>query len=202
MNELTGAVLTLLAVALWGALHSKLATPRAKDWLRRRIGPSADRGYRLLYNLVATATLLPVLAIPARIPGLALYQIPTPWVYLTTAVQVVAILAVSLTVLQTGATSFVGIRQLLSSPESGTARLHVSGFYRWVRHPLYTGLLVFIWLSPIMTSSTLALFLGFTLYILIGSRYEERGLIADFGESYEQYRLKVPALFPRPWRRY
>ena len=174
MNELTGAVLTLLAVALWGALHSKLATPRAKGWMRRRVGPSADRGYRLFYNLVATATLLPVLAIPARIPGLALYQISTPWVFLTIAVQVVAVLAVSLTVLQTGATSFLGIRQLLSSPEIGTARLQVSGFYRWVRHPLYAALLVFIWLSPVMTSSTLALFLGFTLYILIGSRYEER----------------------------
>lgn len=202
MNELTGAVLTLLAVALWGALHSKLATPRAKEWLRRRVGSSADRGYRLLYNLLAAVTLLPVLAIPARIPGLALYEIPTPWVFLTGAVQGVAVLVISLAVLQTGASSFLGIRQLLSPPESGAARLQVSGFYRWVRHPLYAALLVFIWLSPVMTSSTLALFLGFTLYIVIGSRYEERGLIADFGESYEQYRLKVPALFPRPWRRY
>lgn len=201
MNGLIGAILTLLAVALWGALHSKLATPRVKNWLSRRLGPSADRGYRLFYNLVAAATLLPVLAIPARIPGPTLWQILSPWVFITTAVQVVAILVILLVLLQTGASSFLGIRQLFS-PQGTAARLMVSGFYRWVRHPLYTAALVLIWLTPVMTSSTLVLFLGFTLYIVVGSRYEERQLVADFGESYQEYRLKIPAFVPRPWRRF
>lgn len=200
MNGLTGGILTLLAVALWGALHSKLATPRVKQWLSRRLGSSADRSYRLLYNLVAAATLLPVLAIPARIPGPTLYQILSPWVFVTTAVQVIAVLVILMVLLQTGASSFLGIRQLFST-QGTAARLMVSGFYRWVRHPLYTAALVLIWLTPVMTSSTLILFLGFTLYIIIGSRYEERQLVADFGESYQEYRLKIPAFIPRPWRR-
>jgi protein-S-isoprenylcysteine O-methyltransferase Ste14 len=152
--------------------------------------------------MVAAITLLPVLAIPARNPGLTLYQIPSPWVILTTSVQILALLVIVLNVLKTGASSFLGIRQLFGPEDSGTARLQVSGFYRWIRHPLYTAALIFIWLSPVMTTSTLALYLGFTLYIVIGSRFEERQLTAEFGQPYVDYRQRVPALIPQPWRRY
>jgi protein-S-isoprenylcysteine O-methyltransferase Ste14 len=200
MNTLTGALLTLLAVAIWGALHSLTAGPRAKQWLHLRIGSPADRGYRLSYNVIAVVTLLPVLAVPARFPGLTLYQIPAPWVFITTAVQILAMLAIVITLLQTGAPSFLGIRQLLEPQRSEATRLQVSGFYRYIRHPLYTAGLAIIWLSPVMTTSSLALFLGFTLYIVIGSRFEERQLVAEFGEPYLEYRQKVPALIPQPWK--
>ncbi len=202
MSPLASATITLAAVALWGVLHSLLASPRTKRWVHRRIGPSTDRGYRLFYNVVAAITLLPVLAIPARNPGLTLYQIPSPWVILTTAVQILAILVIVLTVLKTGAASFLGIRQLFGPEDSGAAWLQVSGFYRWIRHPLYTAALIFIWLSPVMTTSTLALYLGFTLYIVVGSRFEERQLAAEFGEPYQEYRQRVPALIPQPWKQY
>ncbi|MEE9216086.1 MAG: isoprenylcysteine carboxylmethyltransferase family protein [Anaerolineales bacterium] len=202
MNVLAGALLTLLAVALWGVLHSLLAGPRAKRWLHQHIGSPADRGYRLIYNAIAVVTLLPVLAVTASNPGLTLYQIPAPWVYLTTAIQILAIVAIVLTVLKTGASSFLGVRQLFGSQGSTAARLQVSGFYRWIRHPLYAAGLIFIWLSPVMTTSTLALYLGFTLYIVIGSQFEERQLADEFGEPYLEYRQKVPALIPQPWRRY
>ncbi len=202
MSSLAGAGLTLLAVALWGVLHSLLAGPRAKQWLHQRIGSPADRGYRLFYNVVAAVTLLPVMAVPARYPGLTLYQIPEPWVFTTSAVQIVALLAIVLTLLQTGASRFLGIRQLLFPKGSGAARLQVSGFYRWVRHPLYAAGLTLIWLSPVMTTSSLVLNLGFTFYIVIGSRFEERQLATEFGEPYLEYRRKVPALIPRPWKQY
>jgi protein-S-isoprenylcysteine O-methyltransferase Ste14 len=202
MDVLTGALLTLLAVAAWGVLHSLLAAPRTKRWMHRRVGPGADRGYRLFYNIVAAVTLLPILAVAALVPGVTLYQIPSPWVLLTTAIQIVALLIIVVAVLQTGATSFLGIRQLLSPQETEAPKLQVSGSYRWVRHPLYTAGLAFIWFSPIMTTSTLALYLGFTLYIVVGSRYEERQLTAEFGEPYLEYRRRVPAIIPRPWRHY
>jgi len=200
MNAFTGALVALLAVALWGVLHSLLAGPRAKRWLHERIGAPADRGYRLFYNTVAAVTLLPVLAVTARFPGPMLYQIPAPWVFITTAVQLIAVLAIVLTILQTGASSFLGVRQLFEPQGSSVSRLQVSGFYRYIRHPLYTAGLAIIWLSPVMTTSSLALFLGFTLYIVIGSRFEERQLVAEFGEPYLEYRQEVPALIPQPWR--
>ena len=36
---------------------------------------------------------------------------------------------------------------------------------------------------------------GFTLYILIAVRWEERDLIARFGDDYRQYRRQVRMLF-------
>ncbi|MFQ5942253.1 MAG: methyltransferase family protein [Anaerolineales bacterium] len=202
MNALISFLLTLMATAIWGAMHSLLAAPRAKQWVRHRIGPSSDRAYRLFYNVTAVVTLLPVLAIADRFPGATLYQVPPPWVFVTTAIQVLALLIIGLTLLQTGASSFLGLRQLFGAGEPERAQLQVSGFYRWVRHPLYTAGLVFIWLSPIVTTATLALNLAFTLYIVIGSRFEELQLAAEFGQPYLEYRRKVPSIIPRPWRSY
>ncbi len=202
MSSLAGAGLTLVAVVLWGVLHSLLAGPRAKQWLHQRIGSPADRGYRLFYNVIAAVTLLPVMAVPARYPGLTLYQIPEPWVFATSAIQILAIFVIVLTLLQTGTSRFLGIRQLFESQGSNAARLQVSGFYRWIRHPLYAAGLALIWLSPVMTTSSLVLYLGFTFYIVIGSRFEERQLATEFGEPYLEYRRKIPALIPRPWKQH
>ena len=120
MNALMSSLLTLLVVILWGVLHSLLAGPRVKRWLHARIGSPADRGYRLFYNVIAAITLLPVLAVAARFPGLMLYQIPTPWVFLTSTVQLIAVLVIALTILQTGASSFLGVRQLFEPQASAS----------------------------------------------------------------------------------
>jgi protein-S-isoprenylcysteine O-methyltransferase Ste14 len=40
-----------------------------------------------------------------------------------------------------------------------------------------------------------------TGYILIGVAYEERDLIRAFGQSYSDYRARVPAYFAHPFKR-
>jgi protein-S-isoprenylcysteine O-methyltransferase Ste14 len=73
-----------------------------------------------------------------------------------------------------------------------------SGLYRWVRHPLYTLGLAFLWLTPVMTTSLLAFNVGMSVYAVIGSIFEERRLLAEFGTAYLEYRRRVPRLLPRP----
>lgn len=78
-----------------------------------------------------------------------------------------------------------------------------SGPYRWVRHPIYTGLLValvgsVIALGEVRGLIALALF---TLAFLRRVAIEERLLAEEFGAVYDGYRREVPRLLPTPWRR-
>ena len=70
--------------------------------------------------------------------------------------------------------------------------------YRYVRHPLYAGLLLSLWSVPLMTAGRLVFALGSTAYILIGIAFEERDLLQQFGERYRRYRAEVGMLLP--WR--
>jgi len=195
-----GIVFTLLAVAAYGALHSVLASLWAKRLARGSLGEAGARAYRLAYNVVAVLTLLPVLAVPAVSPGSELYRVRLPWVALTLAGQGLALAALAFGLLQTDPWHFLGVRQLVEKEGERPSRLVVSGLYRWVRHPLYTAGLVFIWLTPWMTTSVLALNLALTAYILIGSGFEERRLTVEFGPAYTDYVRCVPRLLPRPPR--
>jgi protein-S-isoprenylcysteine O-methyltransferase Ste14 len=76
--------------------------------------------------------------------------------------------------------------------------LVVRGPYRWVRHPLYSCVIVLLWANPAMSLDRLMLAAVWTTWILIGALLEERDLISDFGDAYRQYRAQVPILIP--WR--
>ncbi len=186
----------LLAMAVYGAIHSLLATLKTKALAQQFFGKTAERGYRLFFNIFAVISLLPVLALPAILPDQHLYTIPMPWMILFLAGQGAAAVAEVIGVLQTGAAEFLGLKQLFTPP-TATGDLAIRGLYHWVRHPLYSAGLLFIWLTPVMTVNFLALNVGLTLYIVIGTRFEERRLCAEFGDAYAAYQKQVPMLIPR-----
>jgi protein-S-isoprenylcysteine O-methyltransferase Ste14 len=200
MNPALAAGLVVLATAAYGALHSWLASHSAKRLGCRLFGISADRFYRLAFNIVGAATLLPLLAFVALHPGRVLYRLPPPYSWLCLAGQAVAVGAVVLGLLETDPWHFLGIRQLLE-PAGRASPLTTNGLYRYVRHPLYTAGFVFLWLTPVMTSTLFALYLGLSLYLYIGSLFEERRLLAEFGSPYRDYQQAVPRLIPLRRRR-
>jgi protein-S-isoprenylcysteine O-methyltransferase Ste14 len=181
---------------LYGLLHSVLASRSSKIWAAKSFGRVSMRYYRLIFNAIGLLTLLPILAIPIIIPGQIIYQLSGIALILTSIGQLTAVTVLILALFQTDPWQFLGLRQLIHQPEKGEHRLVVSGLYGCVRHPLYISGLIFIWLIPYMTTTVLALNLSLTIYIYIGSMFEERRLLAEFGSDYRTYRRQVPRLIP------
>ena len=90
------------------------------------------------------------------------------------------------------------IRAHLRGRPDRPPRFVVRGPYRWVRHPLYSCVIVLLWSSPELTADRLLLNVLWTAWICVGALLEERDLVAEFGETYLDYRRKVPMLVP--WR--
>ncbi len=72
----------------------------------------------------------------------------------------------------------------------------VCGPYRWVRHPLYTAVLIMIWIYSTPTADRLLFNLLWTVWIIFGTIWEERDLLKEFGEPYKRYQKNVPMLIP------
>jgi protein-S-isoprenylcysteine O-methyltransferase Ste14 len=186
---------------MYGVVHSWLASLGVKAWAKRKYGSSADRWYRLAYNVFAVITLLPVLALLVLLPDQHLYTIPFPGAVFFLGAQFLGALIIVVGLLQAGVWSFFGLRHLVgSTPVKEKTELVTRGLYRWMRHPLYTGGLLFIWFTPLMTRNLLALNIGLTLYLIVGAFLEERRLLHEFGEAYAEYQRCVPMIIPLPWK--
>ncbi len=193
---LPSVLIILVSTLLYGAVHSLLAALETKALARQWFGKHTDRWYRLFFNLFGFVSFLPVLALPPLLPDTTLYHLPPPWLYLTIAGQIGAVIMLVVGVLQTDTLSFLGIRQLTMPQSLKEEKLVISGLYRWVRHPLYTAGLLFMWLMPVMTVNWLTLYLGVTIYLVVGAMFEERKLLKAFGREYENYRKRTPMLIP------
>jgi protein-S-isoprenylcysteine O-methyltransferase Ste14 len=183
-----------LLTLVYGAVHSLLASRPVKERVRRLLGPGADRLYRLMFNVVAFLTLIPVLITLVMHPGPTVYILGGWPAVLAVAGQAISLLLFLVSFFQSRPISFLGLRQLGDITDS--SGLQTTGAYGIVRHPLYITASALLWLTPVMTTGTLGFNLGVTLYILIGSELEEQRLIAEFGEDYRRYKSRVARFIP------
>jgi protein-S-isoprenylcysteine O-methyltransferase Ste14 len=143
---------------------------------------------------------LPILWLLYVLPDQTLYKIPFPWNLLSTLGQLIGVGIIVIGIWQTDLWHFVGLRQIIDPQVETDTPLVMTGLYRWMRHPLYTGGLLLMWLMPVMTLNWLTIFIWLTLYLILGAKLEEKRLILEFGDLYREYQQRVPMLIPG-WRR-
>jgi protein-S-isoprenylcysteine O-methyltransferase Ste14 len=199
LAELAAALPAQLPLALgwlvYALFHSLTASIPCKQFCQRR-WPRFFAAYRLFYNGLAVVLLIPLAALSLQTPGPQLWAWTGATAWLINGLTLLVLFAF----LRSGGgydlIAFLGLRP---PAQVGAPRLVISQWHRFVRHPWYCLALVLIWTRD-MSASSLVSASAITLYFLIGSRLEERKLVAEFGERYREYQRRVPGLVPRPWR--
>jgi protein-S-isoprenylcysteine O-methyltransferase Ste14 len=187
-------------LTLYFGLHSLLAS----HWLKARVArrwPRLMPAYRLGFNLLSVLLLLPLAWLLYRYPGPVLWQWQAGWYWLMKGLALAAVGGFVFSLRAYDNLVFLGWRQWRNRHQAVTdpERFQLSTLHRFVRHPWYFFLLVLMWTQDIHLSQLTGYGL-ITLYLVIGSRLEERKLIRQHGEVYRRYRRKVPGLIPLPWR--
>jgi protein-S-isoprenylcysteine O-methyltransferase Ste14 len=194
-------IVDLLLLGVFAVQHSAMARPAFKRWWTRVVPEPVERSTYVLAASLALALLL--------------WQwrpIAEPVVWQAThagdaaAIRSLAwlgwIVLLSSTFMLSHFELF-GLRQsfarLLGRPLDEPV-FRTPMIYRHVRHPIYLGFLLGFWATPRMTAGHLLFAVATTIYILIGIAFEERDLVAQFGDQYRRYREQVGMLLP--WRRH
>jgi protein-S-isoprenylcysteine O-methyltransferase Ste14 len=114
------------------------------------------------------------------------------------------LIAIGLLPLGESIARFVRKGQGTLSPSHPTKRLVVSGLYRYVRNPMYLGVMALIGgQAALFQSRPLCSYLawvavGFHLFVML---YEEPTLRSKYGASFDEFCRNVPRWVPRmtPW---
>jgi protein-S-isoprenylcysteine O-methyltransferase Ste14/uncharacterized protein YndB with AHSA1/START domain len=195
-NPVLAGLFNTALLVLFGVQHSVMARAAFKERWTRIIHPSMERS---TFVLATGLVLLPLVALWQPLPAL-MWSLRSPvareiligiallgWAYLFLATF--AIDHFELFGLQQ---SWRGFRGQPPVPVPFRERW----MYRFDRHPIMTGVLVGLWATPDMTLGGLLFSAGLSAYVVIGVQFEERALRRQWGEAYESYRRRVPALVP------
>jgi len=191
------------------ALHHSLF---ARDTIRKRITRSVGVLERSTYVWIASALFIAICAWWQPIAGTA-WRIDEPAVvWLVRAAQLVGLWLTLRSALMIDFFELAGARQIwrvqtdapytTGSPDmddggrvlldpADQTPFKTCGPYGCVRHPIYTGWLLFVFSVPIMTMTRFVFAVTSSVYLLIAIPLEERSLRSSSAGAYEQYMKQV-----------
>ncbi|MDD1758673.1 MAG: isoprenylcysteine carboxylmethyltransferase family protein [Methanotrichaceae archaeon] len=199
MDNFSG-IMTLYLIG-FAALHSLLASLRAKTIARGLIGSKVDPWYPIFFSVVAVITIFPLVAMLILFPGHVLYIVPSPWIWFFFLTQLL-IGTGSLRAFLDAPHRFLIRAQLAEAHSPDRLQLGIKGIYCWIRDPFLLSGLLIIWLTPFMTENLLLIYLIITVYLFLGSLHWESRLLTQFGEAYVFYQNKVPRMIPQRNKRW
>lgn len=189
-----------LLYTAFAATHSLLARDAAKRIVARWVGTAF---VRTAYVMFSGVILMLVVLFWQPVSG-EVWHTQGAIFWLLTAVYVVSIIALVYITSNFDYADFLGlapIARLLNGDPPRPPMLSVKGPYAYCRHPMYFAMLAAFWVGPVMSCGRFEFALLGTLYLFIGSKFEERNLHRELGAPYDLYCANVPMWIPRltPW---
>ena len=192
-------IVNLVLLLVFAIQHSVMARPAFKAWWMQFVPKPVERSTYVLFASLALVLLfwqwrpLPVVLWHVDQPQLAVA---------VTALSHLGWLIVFSSTFLINHFELFGLHQVannLSGRPMAPPRFRTPLFYKFVRHPIYLGLIIAFWATPTMTAGHLLFAAVTAAYIVVGILLEERDLIDLFGDDYRRYRNRVSMLLP--WRK-
>lgn len=185
-----------LGWVLFYSTHTFLATLNIKRKIRSRL-KGLYKWYRLAYSLFSSLFFFVLLLYAGTIPNRWLFATGPGSTYLGFMFAAFGTIISVKSMRDVSISRFVGFRP--QDDLSDLDPLVTDGWYRYMRHPLYAGLiLVFIgYFLYVPTISSLIHLAALLLYLPPGIYFEEKKLLEIYGDRYSRYRKEIPAIIPR-----
>ncbi|HLG31424.1 MAG TPA: methyltransferase [Ignavibacteriaceae bacterium] len=201
MNYVFDVLIIIFLFTLYGALHSVLASNKVKELFKKNFG-DLIAFYRLAYNILALLLLYLIWELSPK-PHIIIYDLPNPYDLIILIPQLLALAGIVWTFKYICFREFIGLNQVKRFLEKKyiseldeELTLRIEGPYRYSRHPVYFFSIIFLLFRPTMDLFYLIVFLCLVSYFYIGSFYEEKKLVKNFGKIYFDYKKSVPRIFP------
>lgn len=190
-------LLAVLWIA-WSVLHSTMISVPVTGYLKRRFERSF-RFYRLFFNMVALATVLPIVLYERSIAIEWAFWWNGSKVFIQALLLIVAFLYFFAGAMHYDFQQFIGIRQIREGVASTTltesGELDTTGVLGVIRHPWYFGAIIVVWARG-LTVTTLITNIILTIYLIVGTYLEEYKLVMKYGDRYRSYQDKVSMFIP------
>ena len=188
----------LAFVLLFGLQHAVMARASFKTRWTRIVPEPIERS---LFVIATVLCLGGALVFWQPIPGLAFQIQSEPLRLALFALQALGWAILVWSTFLIDHFELFGLRQVVCAFRETTLpvqRFRTPMLYRYSRHPMMVGMLMGFWSTPDMTWDRLTFAVGFSAYILIGVRLEERELVQNLGEEYRRYQQRVARFVPLP----